>query len=423
MEKAILVITHLKRDKSAWDVEDCEQELSELTRASGGEILFNIRAQIDRPHPAYLIGSGKAEEIASFTKEKNADVVIFSDNLSATQQRNLEEVIGIKTIDRTQLILDIFARHARSAEGKLQVELAQLEYLLPRLSGKGVMLSRLGGGIGTRGPGEQKLEVDRRKIRKRITKLKEDLKTIVQRRYVLRRKRKETDMLTVAIIGYTNAGKTSLLNSLTSSQELVRDSLFSTLDSVARRYLLPNNQKIIFFDTVGFLHRLPHNLIEAFKATLEELNEADILLHVLDISDPLASKKKEAVYEVLNELEVEKKPIVTALNKIDKLISPELIERQRERFEDALPISAARGDGLTELIERIMFLAESKISFMKILIPQDKLKLLYLIYKEGKVLKEEYGEKGVYIEARVPTAVRSRIEAQLESGEANSQNL
>ena len=415
MERAVLVTTHLKKDKNAWDIEDSEGELIQLALSSGGEILANVRAQIDRIHPAYFIGSGKAEEIAGVAKDKNAEVVIFNDNLSTTQQRNLEEIIQIKTIDRTQLILDIFARHARSTEGKFQVELAQLEYLLPRLSGKGVMLSRLGGGIGTRGPGEQKLEVDRRRIRRRITKLKEDLRRLNQRRLILRRKRKETDIFTVALIGYTNAGKTSLLNTLTSSDEIVRDILFSTLDSVVRHYTLPNKQKILFFDTVGFLNRLPHNLIEAFKATLEEINEADVLLHVLDIADPLAQKKKDAVYEVLNTLMVETKPVITALNKADKVNSLELIERQKARFENALAISALKGNGLDELVARIMLLANNRISFLKIKVPQDKLKLLYLVYKEGEVLKEEYSDQGVYIEARVPLALKGRLEAQLGS--------
>lgn len=413
MEKAILVITHLKKDKSAWERRDSAQELRELTCSSGGEVGGEISAEIERPHPAYFIGRGKAEEVAHLVQEKKAQLVIFNDNLSSTQQRNLEEIIQVKTIDRTQLILDIFAQHARSNEGKIQVELAQLEYLLPRLSGKGIMLSRLGAGIGTRGPGEQKLEVDRRRIRKRIAKLKEDLAKISLKRDALRTRRKEVNLPVVAIIGYTNAGKTSLLNALTSSEELVGDSLFSTLDSVARRLILPDKQKIIFTDTVGFLHRLPHHLIEAFKATLEEVVQADLLLHVLDISCPLAQKKKEAVYVVLRELGVGDKPIITALNKIDRVENKDFIERQLARYENSVAISALKRMGLEELLERLMDLLKVRMSFFQAFIPQEKLNLLNLIYKEGEVLKKQYQNGGVYIEARLPRVISQRLFSQL----------
>jgi len=409
MEKAILVITHLKRDKSNWEIEEDAKELEELTISSGGEVLEKIPVEIRDPNPAYFIGRGKAEEIAFIAQEKNAEVVIFNDNLSSTQQRNLEKIIQIKTIDRTQLILDIFARHARSIEGKIQVELAQLEYLLPRLTGKGIMLSRLGGGIGTRGPGEKKLEVDRRRIKKRILKLKRDLEIIKSRRDVLRKKRKDLDIPIVAIIGYTNAGKTTLLNTLTSSNELVEDSLFSTLDAVSRRFILPDKQKILFVDTVGFLHKLPHGLIEAFKSTLEEVNEADILLHVLDISDPLAYKKKEAVYEVLADLGAIDKPIITALNKIDRLENREAIEKQISRYENAVTISALLGWGLDELIKKISLFLKSHMVPLKVFLPLKEAKLLSLIYREGKVLKEVYNDNGVYLEAIVPYLLRERI--------------
>jgi GTP-binding protein HflX len=413
MERAILVITHLKKDKSAWETEEAARELIELTHSSGGEVLGEVKAGIDYPSPAYFVGRGKVEEIAQMAKVNQAEVVIFNDNLSATQQRNLEEIITVKTIDRTQLILDIFAQHARTTEGKFQVELAQLEYLLPRLSGKGVMLSRLGGGIGTRGPGEQKLEVDRRRIRKRIARLSDDLRKIHQRRQALRKRRKEIALATVAFIGYTNAGKTSLLNALTSSQELVRDSLFSTLDSLARRYVLPDRQKVILTDTVGFLHRLPHNLIEAFKATLEEVVEADILVHVLDISDTLVQKKNDAVYTVLAELQARDKPIITALNKIDKIEPRGLIERQMSRYGNAVAISALKQVGLEELIHKITVLLGKRTTAIHIFIPQDKIKLLYLIYNEGRVIKKTYRAGGVYIEAVVPVVVEERLKAEL----------
>lgn len=409
MERSILVITHFKHDRNSWELEEDAQELEELTISSEGEILEKIPVEINKPHPAYFIGRGKAEEIANIAREREAEVVIFNDNLSSTQQRNLEEVIKVKTIDRTQLILDVFAHHARSTEGKIQVELAQLEYLLPRLMGKGIMLSRLGGGIGTRGPGEKKLEIDRRRIRGKIYKLKKDLEMIKGRRDTLRKKRKELNIPVVAIIGYTNAGKTTLFNTLTSSEELVRDSLFTTLDAVSRRFILPDKQKILFVDTVGFLHRLPHNLIEAFKSTLEEVKEADILLHVLDISDPLVYKKKEAVYGVLADLDAIDKPIITALNKIDKMENKEIFEKQITRFENAVPISALYSLGIDKLIDKINEFLKSHMVLLKIFLPLKEGKLLSLIYREGKVLKEIYHDNGVYIEANVPYLLRQKI--------------
>ncbi|MFN7170746.1 MAG: GTPase HflX, partial [Candidatus Omnitrophota bacterium] len=337
------------------------------------------------------------------------NLVIFDHALTPAQARNLEQVIKCRVVDRTELILDIFAHHARSREGKIQVELAQLEYLLPRLVGKGIMLSRLGGGIGTRGPGEQKLEVDRRKIRKRILKLKRDLELIKSRRDTLRKKRKEWDIPVVAIIGYTNAGKTTLLNTLTSSEELVRDSLFTTLDAVSRRYLLPDKQGILLVDTVGFIHRLPHTLIEAFKSTLEEVKEADLLLHVLDISDPLAYKKKEAVYEVLAELEAVNKPIITALNKIDRIEDKESLERQIMRYENAVAISALYGWGREELMDKIAEVFKSRMVELEIFLPLKEAKLISLIYQEGRVLKEEYLDNGVYLRVKVPSRLREHF--------------
>ncbi|MCM8766142.1 MAG: GTPase HflX [Candidatus Omnitrophica bacterium] len=409
MERAILVITHLKPDRKVWEVEEDAQEMEELTHSSGGDVLDKVPVEIKKPNPAYFIGRGKAEEIAAIAREKKAEVVIFNDNLSSTQQRNLEEIIPVKTIDRTQLILDIFARHARSMEGKLQVELAQLEYLLPRLTGKGIMLSRLGGGIGTRGPGEQKLEMDRRRIRGRIIKLKRDLTLLKSRRDTLRKKRKECDIPVVAIIGYTNAGKTTLLNSLTSSEELVRDSLFSTLDPVSRRHRLPDKQKILLVDTVGFIHRLPHTLIEAFKSTLEEVNEADLLLHVLDISDPLAYKKKDVVYEVLGELSAIDKPIVTALNKIDRLENRDSLNRQIDRYENAVPISALFGWGLESLRDKIAQIFKTRMVWLETFIPLSEAKLISRIYQEGKVMEEEYFDNRVYLKAKVPFRLKEQI--------------
>ena len=284
---------------------------------------------------------------------KNIAVVIFNNDLSGTQQRNLEDMIKRKVIDRTQLILDIFARRARSNEGKAQVELAQLLYLLPRLTGKGIHLSRLGGGIGTIGPGEQKLEVDRRRIRSRISRLEKELKDLSSRRGMMRKKRERFSLPTVAIIGYTNVGKSTLINALTSSDVMVRDKLFSTLDPTVRRYTMPDRKSVLFVDTVGFIDKLPHKLIEAFKATLEEVSEANLLLHLVDISHPKAKEQSDAVDKVLEEIGAKDKPVIFVLNKIDKVTDVSIVEKAMAYFPNAVAISAARKEGFDSLIDRI----------------------------------------------------------------------
>lgn len=352
MEKALLVTIDFGR-RDSFSNEDSLAELTELTISSGGFVAGDIKCNLREPTPAYLIGKGKVEEIAGLCNIKKANVVIFDDDLSSTQQRNLEDVLNVKTIDRTQLILDIFAQRAHSKEGKLQVELAQLQYLLPRLAGKGILLSRLGGGIGTRGPGEQKLEVDRRRIRKRIGKLRAELNSLEIRRESMRERRKEAGLLIVAIVGYTNAGKSSLINALTGAVQLVENRLFSTLDPVIRRLLLPNGREVLLSDTVGFLHRLPHQLIEAFKATLEEVHQADVILHILDISGHLVWEKYESVLAVLKELDALNKPIITALNKIDILTDRSIIPKFAGRIDNTVPISAKTKEGLTSLMARI----------------------------------------------------------------------
>lgn len=352
MEKAILVtIDYGRRD--GFSAEDSMAELAELTISSGGQIAGEIRCKLREPTPAYLIGRGKVEEIAKLCSAKDADVVIFDDELSSTQQRNIEDAVNLKTIDRTQLILDIFAQRAHSKEGKLQVELAQLQYLLPRLTGKGILLSRLGGGIGTRGPGEQKLEMDRRRIRKRLAKLGSELRSLEGRRQSMRERRREAGLIIVAIVGYTNAGKSSLINALSGSAQVVENRLFSTLDPVIRKVLLPDGREILLSDTVGFLQRLPHQLIEAFKATLEEVHQADVILHVLDISSALIWEKYESVLSVLKELDSLDKPIITALNKIDIITDRSIIHKFADRIDNTVPISAKTKEGLAHLVERL----------------------------------------------------------------------
>ncbi len=352
MERALLVVIEFDRSR-LWPLADEAKELEELTRSAGCEVVECMQVRRHDPVSGTLIGSGKLEEIHQQAHDAKAQVVIFNEELSPAQQRNIEEIVGVKTIDRTQLILDIFAQRAKSQEGKLQVELAQLRYLMPRLVGKGVLLSRLGGGIGTRGPGEQKLEIDRRRIRQHITRLGDSLKQLERRREATRQQRKDAQVPVVALVGYTNAGKSTLLNRLTGAGGRVENRLFTTLDPLARRLRLPNGQTAVLTDTVGFLHRLPHHLIEAFQATLEEARDADLLLHVLDASNPLALEQAHAVEEVLRTLQLDAKPIVTALNKCDQLATQDQAAALQRHVPEPVVISARRGDGLEALLDTI----------------------------------------------------------------------
>ena len=412
-EKSILVTVDIKSFDS-WTAQDSSRELGELARSSGVEVIDEIICRRSKATAAYFIGKGKAQELSCLSEDLDADVVIFNEDLTSTQQRNLEEIIDIKTVDRTQLILDIFAQRAKSMEGKIQVELAQLEYLLPRLTGKGIILSRLGGGIGTRGPGEKKLEIDRRRIRERISRLKKDLQSLSQRRGSLREYRRQHTLPIIAIIGYTNAGKSTLLNRLTGARQIVRDSLFSTLDSVARRFTLPGREKVLFSDTVGFLHRLPHHLIEAFKATLEEVKQADILLHILDISSPFVYEQNNAVYEVLRELKAHNKPMVLALNKLDLVKDQFRLKRYLKDFKNSVAISALRGTNIEQLLEKLSLQLDNLMTEIEVLIPQDKMYLVNLVYREGQVFKQDYQKGQVYLQARVPQKIKGKLENLLQ---------
>jgi GTP-binding protein HflX len=353
-EKVLLVVVQLdarfSRGRLFWRIEDEADELRELATSAGGRIAGEVLAKRHEPVAATLLGSGKLQEIAARAKEVQAQVVIFNQELSPAQQRNIEDALGVKTIDRTQLILDIFALRAHSQEGKLQVEMAQTRYLLPRLSGKGVLLSRLGGGIGTRGPGEQKLEVDRRRVRDRIAHLKRELEKLSSRRQSVRAQRKETAIPVFALVGYTNAGKTTLLNRLSGEASTTRDQLFTTLDPLARRIRLASGQSAVLTDTVGFLHHLPHHLVEAFKATLEEAREAHVLLHVLDAAHPLISEHAAAVEVVLKELDLQGKPTLTVLNKRDLIADPERVLALGRAYPLACGISAKHGQGIDQLL-------------------------------------------------------------------------
>jgi GTP-binding protein HflX len=409
MERALLVTVDLESEQNRWSPEDVAAELEELVSTCGVMTVDNLNCVREKPTPNLFIGKGKAEEIAIFAQEKNVDTVIFSQDLSGTQQRNLEEIIGKKTIDRTQLILDIFARHARSPEGKMQVELAQLQYLMPRLVGKGIILSRLGGGIGTRGPGEQKLEVDRRRIRKRIDKLKADLKQFSRHRLTLKKNRKERAIPSVALVGYTNAGKSTLLNDLTNTEQITSDSLFTTLDPLCKSLQLPNGENIVISDTVGFLHKLPHHLIEAFRATLEEVIEADLLIHVLDVSHPRLQEHNKAVFEVLEQLGADKKPIITALNKIDQIEDLAWLTRLKDDFANPVAISAKLKENLDSLIKKIQENFASRMIDLEILIPHSRMDLVALFHREGKVKNILYLQKGIKIKLTLPKILYHKL--------------
>jgi GTP-binding protein HflX len=347
-QREVALLVGLRRPhQSRWDAEDSLEELAQLAISAGAEPALRVLQERSLPNPRTLIGPGKAEEIREMCKE-GVDLVIFDDDLTGSQQRNLEAVLGRKVIDRTGLILDIFAQRARSKEGKLQVELAQLKYFLPRLTGHGVELSQLGGGIGTRGPGETQLEVDRRRIRRRIVKIEAELEKVRRHRALLRRGRQKQALLTAAFVGYTNAGKSSLLNALAHASLPVADKFFATLDPTVRKVILPGGRVILLSDTVGFIRKLPHQLVAAFKATLEEVRASDLLLHVIDVSHPDWQNQAQAVTAVLEELGAGAKPLINVYNKIDKLPSPEGVAFLARRPGSVIT-SARTGTGLADL--------------------------------------------------------------------------
>ena len=363
-ERAFLVAVAPKTER-AWSIDSSLDELAQLAGTAGANVVGRAFQRLDNPNPATYVGKGKVAEIVAERQDHEYDVVLFDDELSPSQQRNLEDALGVKVIDRTALILDIFARRARTREGSLQVDLAQHEYLLPRLAGQWSHLERLGGGIGTRGPGETQLETDRRLIRTRISRLKSQLDEVMRHRALYRRRRAKTGIPVVALVGYTNAGKSTLMNALTGADVLAENRLFATLDPVTRRVSLPDGGFFLLTDTVGFIQKLPTQLVAAFRATLEELTDADLLLHVVDITHPNAAEQAETVERTLADLDVAEKPRLTVLNKIDSLSTEdgapiagladlaELAADLATDQPDALLVSAARGWGLPELKERI----------------------------------------------------------------------
>ena len=364
VERALLVGVGGKSSNHDWSVIDSLEELAHLAKTAGANVVGTLTQKLDSPSPTYYIGKGKIEELINLKEQTHYDTVIFDDELSPRQQRNLEEVLGVKVIDRSALILHIFARKARTHEGKLQVELAQHQYLLPRLVGQWRHLERLGGGIGTRGPGEAQLETDRRLIYKRINLLQHKIESVRKHRTLYRGRRKEIGMPIVALVGYTNAGKSTLFNTLSKATVDVEDRLFSTLDPVTRRLALPTGQRFLITDTVGFIHKLPPSIIAAFRATLEELEEADLLLHIVDITHRNAANQCLTVEKILSELKLEKKPKITVFNKLDLALSgeaelnalttiPFLEEEILLPSEGVTLISAAKGWGMHGLLNKI----------------------------------------------------------------------
>ena len=401
-ERAILIGMEWGRNDSLWTVDDSLEELKQLADTAGATVIKKFIQKRPKPDPAFFIGRGKVQELALYAQQENIDLCIFDDELSPAQQRNIESVMGIRILDRTALILDIFAQRARTNEGKLQVELAQLQYTLPRIMGKGLMLSRLGGGIGTRGPGETNLEVDRRRIRDRIAFIKDQIEKVKAVRSLHRSKRKKNNVFEVSLVGYTNAGKSTLLNTLTNSDIYAKDQLFATLDPTTRQLTLPNKQEIIITDTVGFIQRLPHQLIAAFRSTLEVVTEADLLVHVIDVSHELYKEQAAAVHEVLKEIGAETKPVITVYNKIDKLPPDSKLADRLALEEDTVCISAAKKLNLESLQQMIESHLKSKAVEVTLCIPYAETAKAAQLHETANVLEQEYTENGAVMKVILP---------------------
>ena len=380
-------------DSGDFDCEESLSELAELAKTAGAEVQAKVTQKREKPDAATYIGRGRLEEIKDFCRDNETDLLIFDTELTPSQQRNIEDITGIRVIDRTELILDIFAARARSGEGKLQVELAQLKYSLPRLGGKGTSLSRLGGGIGTRGPGETKLETDRRHIRRRIKSLEDDLEALSKRRRIARARREKDGTQTVAIVGYTNAGKSTLMNTLTQAGVLAEDKLFATLDPTARALTLPDGRRVMLIDTVGFIRRLPHGLVEAFKSTLEEAATATLILNVCDASSPECAEHLDVTNRLLDELGCSGKPIIAVFNKCD--VAPDI--GWLSAGLRSVKISALSGEGLDLLLEEIVKALPPTRKKVSLLLPYSMGSEAALLRSDGAVEKEEYREDGLFM--------------------------
>lgn len=403
-EKVILVGVQLNENEPA---EESLDELGELAKTAGAEVVGRMIQSREYIHPATYIGKGKITELKELLWETDATGIVCDDELTSVQLKNLEQELGCKIIDRTLLILDIFAARAVSSEGKIQVGLAQLKYRASRLIGLGNSLSRLGGGIGTRGPGEKKLEMDRRLIRERISRLKKELREVEQHRELIRTQRKDSNLKVAALVGYTSAGKSSLENALTGAGILEDAMLFSTLDTTTRALELEGKQQVLLTDTVGFIRKLPHHLIEAFKSTLEEAKYADIIIHVVDASNPQMDTQMYVVYDTLRQLGVEGKPVITLFNKQDKLESPQMFRDLHADYTFA--VSAKTGQGLDELKGALLDIIRQDQIYVERLYDFSEAGKIQLIRKHGQLLEEEYVAEGIAVKAYVPKSIYGRI--------------
>jgi GTPase len=416
-DRAVLVGVDTGRRE--WGVEESLDELARLAETAGARIVGRTSQRLDKPNPKTFIGAGKAAEIEQLAQRERATLVLFDDDLTPSQQNNLEDVItGAKVIDRTGLILDIFALHATSTEGKLQVELAQMEYLLPRLRGLWRHLERTGGagmgamgtgGVGTRGPGETQLETDRRLVRRRIQALTRDLAHVSANRHVQRHARSSGTVFRIALVGYTNAGKSTLLNALTGSSVLTYDRLFATLDSTTRRLELEDGRVVTLTDTVGFINKLPHGLVEAFKSTLDEVREADLLLHVIDSSSASVREQMRAVGDVLGEIGAAERPQLLVFNKTDST-EPDELDRLQRRFPRATFVSASHGEGLEALRDRLGEEASRGERLLELLVPYTRGDLVQLAHERGQIVREEHTGDGTRLAVRVPAPIAERFE-------------
>ena len=420
----------VKRERNPWPIEESLAELAQLARTAKIEVVGELAQKVQHVNPATLLGKGKVEELLDLVDQQQANTLVFDDELSPRQQREIEERLEeqfneqwqdqpIKLLDRTALILDIFAQHAHTREGSLQVELAQYQYRLPRLTRAWSHLARQAGGasgrggvggVGLRGPGETQLEVDRRRINRRIDRLKQDLEDVRTHRALHRQQRRKAGMLVIALVGYTNAGKSTMLNTLSGAQVLVADMLFATLDPTTRRVELPSGTTVLFTDTVGFIQKLPTTLVAAFRATLEEITEADMLLHMVDITHPHVMHQVRAVEETLAELDATDKPIITALNKIDRLANPAEIQDLLQELPNSIPSSALTGRGIEDLLARVEQVLLANMMSIDVVIPYSRGDLVALVHNKGIIAHKDHVTEGTHIKGWVPAEIASRFE-------------
>lgn len=417
-ERAILVAVDWQQN--GWDIGSSLEELARLAETAGIEVVNSVSQHLSHPNPTHYVGSGKLQEIKDLSERVDFDVILVNDELSPGQLRNLEDELNKKVVDRTALILDIFAGRARTHEGRLQVELAQLEYRLPRLTRMWTHLSRQAvGGVGVRGPGETQLEVDRREARRRIAWIKSQLAQVHQHRQLYRERRRRAGMPIISLVGYTNAGKSTLLNSLSGSEVTAEDKLFATLDPTTRRVTLPNGREALFTDTVGFIQNLPTFLIAAFRATLEEIREAAVLVHVLDVTHPKSAEQAATVHTILEELGADNRPMITVLNKIDRLgdsVVPDLLAQHLPDPRLVVPVSAVTGSGLETLLCRVVSVLDERKRFVDVdlVIPFTHANLLDLFHRVGEIENQQFSERGTEIVGRIPERLLPRFERFLQ---------